>query len=150
MVAVRLIFSILGASLLMGCSTAPTEYPDCKIPAPMVEVGHPVSVPEMPIETRRIMDGDDVIGVEFDVPGIEGLTRVRIAAVTNEKVAEENALAIEARNAEVNALIECARYMGVWIQVHAEDLNDEKRAHFISNLWYQSLIALGVIAAVAL
>lgn len=115
----------------------------------MAEVGHPVSVPEMPVETRRIMDGDVVIGVEFDVPGIEGLTRVRVAAATNEKVAEENALALADRNDEVNALIECARFQNVWIRLHAEDLKDEKRAHFIDNLWHRGLIVLGV-AGVAL
>ena len=111
----------------------------------MAEVGHPLSVPEMPVPVSST-EGL----TSFDHEGIVRLTQVRVAAATNEKVAEQNAVALEARNDEVNELIECARYMGVWIQVHAEDLKDEKLAHFISNLWYRSLIALGVIAAVAL
>ena len=82
----------------------------------------------------------------FDHDGIVTLTLVRVAAATNEKVAEENALALAARNDEVNALIECARYQNVWIQVHAEDLKDEKREHFIDNLLHRGLIALGVVA----
>ena len=53
---------------------------------------------------------------------------------------------IEARNGEVNELIECARYMGVWIDVHAEDLNDEKREHWIDNLTHRAVSLLGLIA----
>ena len=111
----------------------------------MAEVGQPLSVPEMPAPVSSTEEQ-----TVFDHDGIVRLTQVRTAAAYNEKIAAENATALAARNDEVNELIECARYMGVWIQVHAEDLKDEKRAHFISNLWHQSLIALGVIAAVTL
>ena len=139
-----LIFWILGASLLMGCSSTPEKIPDCAIPAPMKEVGLPVSVPEMPQETSRTEDS-----ATFDIAGIVALTKIRIAAATNEKVAQESALALDARNDEVNALIECARYQNVWIQVHAEDLKDEKREHFIDNLIHRGGIAL-ILIAVAL
>ncbi len=137
----RLIFWILGASLLAGCSSAPTERPDCDIPAPMAEVGHPVSVPQMPVAVSR--EGENAT---FDNAGIVRLTQLRVAAETNKTVAEENALAIEARNVEVNELIECARYMGVWIDVHAEDLNDEKQDHFWDNVWHRGAILLMGVA----
>jgi hypothetical protein len=107
----------------------------------MAEVGHPVSVPEMPVPVSSEQDA-----TVFDHEGIVVLTQVRVAAVTNTTVAEENALAIEARNDEVNELIECSRYMGVWIDVHAEDLNDEKRDHMIDNMWHRAVIVLGLIA----
>ncbi len=109
----------------------------------MAEVGFPVEVPEMPVEVSR--QGGMAT---FDRAGIVRLTQLRLAAETNKTVAVENALAIESRNVEVNELIECARYMGVWIDVHAEDLNDEKRDHFIDNLWHRGVIVLGVLAAV--
>jgi hypothetical protein len=137
----RLIFWILGASLLMGCSSTPEKTPDCEIPAPMAEVGLPVIVPEMPLPVSSTE-----ASTIFDHDGIVTLTQVRISAVTNEKVAKESALALDARNQEVNALIECARYQNVWIQVHAEDLKDEKREHFIDNWLHRGLIALGLIA----
>ena len=136
------VFLILGASLT-ACSSAPEKRPDCQIPAPMVEVGHPLSVPEMPVEVSSTLES-----ATYDLEGLLQLDRVRKAGVTNQKVAEENALAIEARNGEVNELIECARYMGVWIDVHAEDLADEKKAHFIDNLWHRGVIVLGLIAVV--
>jgi len=133
-------FLILGVSLT-ACSSTPDPIPDCEIPAPMAEVGHAVSVPEMPAETRRFEQG-----AEFDLEGLLQLQRVHEAGKANFKVADENAAALEARNEEVNQLIECARYQNVWIQVHAEDLKDEKREHWIDNLTHQALIALGVIA----
>jgi len=102
-----------------------------------------VSVPEMPVPVSSEQDA-----TVFDHEGIATLTQVRVAAATNAKVAGENALALEARNEEVNALIECARYQNVWIQVHAEDLKDEKREHLIDNLLRDGLIALGVIVVI--
>ncbi len=108
----------------------------------MAEVGHPVSVPEMPVAVSSTEEA-----TVFDHDGIVQLTQVRVAAATNEKVGEENALALEARNVEVNALIECARYQNVWIQVHAEDLKDEKRDHFLDNLLHRGLMGLGILVA---
>lgn len=135
------IYWILGTSLLTACSSAPPDRPDCQIPAPMAEVGQPVSVPEMP---SPVSASEEM--ATFDKAGIVTLTQVRVAAATNKTVAQENAAAITARNIEVNELIECSRYMGVWIDVHAEDLNDEKRDHFIDNLWHRGVIVLGLIA----
>ncbi len=107
----------------------------------MAEVGHPLSVPQMPEAASSTLES-----ATYDLDGLLQLKRVNEAGKANFKVAEQNALAIEARNAEVNELIECARYMGVWIDVHAEDLNDEKRDHFIDNLWHRGVIVLGLIA----
>ena len=109
----------------------------------MAEVGHPLSVPQMPEAASSTQTT-----ATFDLDGLEQLDRVYKASGANYTIAEQNALAIEARNAEVNELIECARYMGVWIDVHAEDLNDEKKAHFIDNLWHRGVIVLGVVAAI--
>ena len=132
--AVHFVFHkrIIAVSLLIclfsACSSAPEKRPDCQIPAPMAEVGHPLSVPLMP-EAASSTETT----ATYDLDGLLQLDRVYKTGVANQKVAEGNALAIEARNDEVNELIECARYMGVWIDVHAEDLKDEKREHFIDN-----------------
>jgi hypothetical protein len=107
----------------------------------MAEVGQPVSVPEMPSPVSSQQDA-----TVFDHDGIVTLTQVRIAAVTNEKVARENALAIEARNEEVNQLIECARYSRIWMEVREDMLEQERKDHQIDNLWHRGIIALGLIA----
>ena len=109
----------------------------------MAEVGHPLSVPEMPVPVSSVEQA-----TVFDHDGIVRLTEIRVAAATNEKVGEENALALEARNDEVNELIECARYMKVWIDVHAEDLKEEKREHMIDNLKHWVIIGLGIALGV--
>ena len=137
-----LICLILGVSLSTACSTTPPITPNCDIPAPMAEVGQAVGVPEMPVEVSRTEEL-----TTFDRDGIAVLTQLRVSAAFNHKIANENALALEARNAEVTALIECARYQNVWIQVHAEDLKDEKREHWLDNLLHRGLIVLGLAAA---
>jgi len=111
----------------------------------MEEVGVAISVPEMPVATSMTSDS-----ATFDRAGVVTLTQVRIAAETNATVANENAAALEARNAEVNALIECARWQNVWIDVHAEDLNDEKREHFIDNWLHRGVIALMLVVGITL
>ena len=132
-----LIYWILGASLLTACSTTPTELPTCEIPGPSPEVGQPVSVPEMPVEASRTLDT-----ATFDRDGIVQLTQLRVAAVTNEAVAAENAAALTARNTEVNELIECARYAGIWMEVREESLEQERQDHLMDNLMRNGLILL--------
>ena len=105
-------------------------------------MAHGVSVPEMPIGVSRTEEL-----TTFDRDGIAVLTQLRVSAAFNHKIANENALALEARNAEVTALIECARYQNVWIQVHAEDLKDEQREHWLDNLLHRGLIVLGLAAS---
>jgi len=136
-----LIYWILGASLLTACSSQPLELPTCEIPAPMAEIGMPVSVPEMPIETSQTEHS-----ATFDRDGVIQLTMVRVAAETNKRVAEENAMAIEARNEEVNQLIECARYSRIWMEVREDMLEQERQDHFLDNLWHRGVIVLGAIA----
>ena len=136
-------FWILGASLLTACSSQPLELPTCEIPAPMAAVGHPISVPEMPVEVSR--DGGLT---SFDHEGIVRLTQVRVSAETNKTIAQENALAIEARNEEVNQLIECARYQKIWMEVREDMLEQERQNHMMDNLWHRGIIVVGVLAAV--
>lgn len=133
-------FLILGASLT-ACSTAPKPAPNCDVPAPMSEVGHALSVPEMPAPVS-----ETELTATYDLLGLLQFDRVRKAGEANAVIAEESALAIEARNFEVNALIECTYNMNLWIEFHAEDLADEKQDHFIDNLWHRGVIVLGLIA----
>ena len=135
-----LVFWILG--LLIGCASTPPQTPNCDIPAPMAEIGHALSAPQMPEAASSTKTT-----ATYDLDGLLQLDRVYKAGVANQTVANENALALEARNAEVTALIECARYQNVWIQVHAEDLKDEQRAHWLDNLLHRGLIVLGLAAA---
>ena len=135
------VFLIVG--ILIGCSSTPLELPTCEIPGPMAEVGYPITVPNMPTE-----QGATDTTATFDLEGLLQFDRVHEAGLTNAKIAKENALAIEARNEEVNQLIECARYSKIWMEVREDMLKQERKNHMFDNMWHRGLIALGVIGAV--
>ena len=137
------IFWILGVVLSTGCSSTPLELPTCDIPAPPAEVGQPVSVPEMPSAVSQTTDR-----ATFNRDGVVTITQVRVSAETNARVAAENAAALQARNDEVTALIECSKYQKIWMEVR-DMLAQERDDHRIDNIWHRALIALGVIAVVA-
>jgi len=72
------------------------------------------------------------VDATFDLNGLLQLDRVRIAGLANNTIAEENALALEARNDEVRSLIECTRFQNVWIELQGEDMKDQKRESTIA------------------
>ena len=133
-------FLILGVSLA-ACSTTPLELPSCEVPAPMADVAALQVVPEMPVETAMNEDG-----AFFDLEGLLQFQRLREASLSNKTVGDLNAAALQARNDEVNALIECVRYQNVWMEVREDMLEQERNAHQIDNLWHRGVIALGLIA----
>ena len=83
----------------------------------------------------------------FDLEGLLQFQRLREASASNKEVGDLNAAALQARNDQVNALIECVRYQNVWMEVREDMLDQERKAHQIDNLWHRGLIALGVAAA---
>ncbi len=99
------------------------------------------SVPEMPQEVSSTE-----ATATFDLEGLLQFERLRKASESNKTVGDLNAAALQARNDEVNALIECVRHQNVWMEVREDMLEQERSAHQIDNLWHRSLIALGVIA----
>jgi hypothetical protein len=99
------------------------------------------SVPEMPVEVSRTEDT-----ATFDFEGMLQFERLRKASLGNKMVGDLNAAALQARNDEVNALIECVRHQNVWMEVREDMLEQERNAHQIDNLWHRGVIALGLIA----
>lgn len=84
----------------------------------------------------------------FDLEGMLQFDRLRKASVSNKTVGDLNAAALQARNDEVNALIECVRTLNVWMVVREEQLVEQKQAHQIDNLWHRGIIILVGAAAV--
>lgn len=107
----------------------------------MADVAALQVVPEMPVETAMNEDG-----AFFDLEGLLQFQRLREASLSNKTVGDLNAAALQARNDEVNALIECVRYQNVWMEVREDMLEQERNAHQIDNLWHRGVIALGLIA----
>jgi len=131
---------MVGASLT-GCSSTPIELPTCDIPAPLAEVAKLQAVPDMPTAV-----GSTDTTATFDLEGVLQLDRVHKASESNKKVGDLNAAALEARNEEVNAFIECARYSTMWMEIREDMLEQERQDHKIDNMWHRGLIVLGAIA----
>ncbi len=126
---------------LIGCSsTPPLELPTCEIPAAPAVAQRPLALPELPLEVAATETT-----ATYDREGMLQWQRYRIASDTNTTIAQENALALEARNESVNALIECSEFSKHWMEIREEMLAAERRAHFIDNWFHRGLIALGLI-----
>ena len=129
--------SIIGVLIaLTACSTT-RELPDCEIPEAPDDAQRAVSLPELPQE----VSSTDTTAT-FDLDGMLQLKRYRIASDTNTEVANLNAEALEARNESVNALIECVRGQNVWMEIREDELEREKRDHFIDNWFHRGVIVL--------
>jgi hypothetical protein len=139
---VRLWLVCLTLGSLTACSSTPLQLPTCEIPGPSPEVQSPLVLPDRPAPVGFT---DDT--VTFDIEGMESLTRYRIASDTNATIAEQNALALRARNEEVEALIECSRYSRMWMEIREDMLDAERRDHQIDNFFHRGLIALGVLVS---
>lgn len=129
------VFWIVG--LLIGCSSTPLELPVCQIPGPSPEIGMPLKSPEMPSAASSTAST-----ATFDLEGLLQLDRVRKASLSNETIARENALALEARNEEVTSLIECSKYQKIWMEVREDMLIQERRNHQFDNYWHRGIIIL--------
>lgn len=134
------LFLILGASLT-ACSSQPIQPPSCEVPEALGPIAALLSVPEMPSEVSSTE-----ATATFDLDGLLQFDRLREASVANKRIGDLNSAALEVRNQEVNALIECVRYQNVWMEVREDMLVQERDAHQIDNLWHRSLIVLGLIA----
>ena len=111
------------------------------MPAPLAELGELLSVPEMPVALSST-DATATFGLE----GITQLTRLRVVSMANKRVGDLNTAALQARNEEVNQLIECVRYQNIWMDVREDMLQQERQDHAIDNLWHRGIIVLGAIA----
>lgn len=133
------IFWILFASLTACSSTPGREYPTCEIPGPGQEVAHALEVPEMPSEVSETKTS-----ATYDIEGLLQLSRVYKTGITNAKVAEKNAEALELRNDEVRELIECTRFQNVWIEFQGEDLQDKTKELWMDGIFHW--VVVGVVA----
>lgn len=129
-------FLIVGA-LTAGCSSTPVELPDCQIPASTEAAQAALDLPALPGE----VSSTDTTAT-FDVAGMQQLKRYRIASEANKTIADENALALDARNRSVEALLECSRNQRQFAVIREELLQQERKDRFIDNLWHRGLIVV--------
>jgi hypothetical protein len=90
--------------------------------------------------------GDDD-SVTFDSAGFAALVRYSIVAGGNYEVGQANAQALEAQAQAYNELSECSKLAHQFAQVREEQLERERRDHFVDNWFHRGLIALGILVA---
>ncbi len=122
---------------LASCTTTKLELPTCDIPEPLSEVQALLDVPAMPVEIERTETA-----ATYDLQGVLQLDRVFKTAESNKVIGDLNTAALSARNEEVNAFIECARYSKMWMEVREDMLEQERRDHTIDNLFHRGILVL--------
>lgn len=65
----------------------------------------------------------------------------------NYTIAQDNAKALDAQSAAYNQLIEVGKLQRQFAQIRDEQLQRERRDHFIDNWFHRGLIALGILVA---
>lgn len=85
--------------------------------------------------------------VTFDREGFEQLVRYTLVAGGNYEVAQANAAALESQSAAYNELSECSKLAHQFGMVREEQLEQERRDHFIDNWFHRGLIALGILVS---
>lgn len=135
-----MIFLVLGS--LSGCVSSPVELPTCEVTETSVEIQHPLRLPEIP-SPHSVSDNY----VTFLPHEFAQLTEYVTVAGGNQTIAQENAAALETQSEAYNTLIDCSRTAHQFGQVREEQLERERRDHFMDNWFHRGLIALGILVA---
>jgi hypothetical protein len=83
--------------------------------------------------------------VTFTKDGFQSLLEYSVIAGGNYEIALANAEAAEALSGAYNYLIEAGKLQHQFAQVRDEQLQRERRDHFIDNWFHRGLIALGIL-----
>jgi len=127
---------------LSGCASSPVEIPDWDLTPATVEVQQPIGLPELPSPASST---DET--VTFTREGFQRLLEYSVVAGGNYEVATENADSLESLSRAYNHLIEAGKLQQQFTQVREEQLQQERRDHFIDNWFHRGLIALGILVA---
>jgi hypothetical protein len=84
--------------------------------------------------------------VTFDHAGFQVILDVVDVADGNYTIAEENGKASAAQAAAYNQLVEAGKLQRQFAQIREQQLDRERRDHFVDNWFHRGLIALGLLA----
>ena len=126
---------------LNACASNRLEIPDCEVPAAEVDIQEPVRLPQI---------ADPVIKVDsatYSKEDFAALTRYIVAAGGLYDVSAANYGALVAQSEAYNELRDCSEFQRKFSEVREEQLEQERRDHFI-DVWFRNgIIALGLIGA---
>ena len=127
---------------LSGCVSSPVELPTCEVEHTTTKIQQPLSLPELPSPESSTADT-----VTFSKDSFRALVDYSIVAGGNYDIAVANAAALDTQSEAYNELAECSRLAHQFGQVREEQLERERRDHFVDNWFHRGLIALGILVA---
>jgi hypothetical protein len=102
---------------------------------------------QRPLERPDLPDPIDSTSetVTFDTDGFKTLLDIIDIGDGNYEIAQANADALNAQSSAYNALIDAGRLQEQFTQIREEQLQRERRDHFLDNWFHRGLIALGIL-----
>lgn len=127
---------------LSGCASNPVDLPDWDLTPATVEVQQPLRLPEMPSPVSSTKET-----VTFSKADFERLLAYATTSGGNYDVALDNAEALEGLSRAYNHLIEAGKLQNQFTQIREEQLQRERRDHFMDNWFHRGVIVLiGLVA----
>lgn len=125
---------------LSGCASNPVDLPDWDLAPAIEEFQHQRRLPEIPAPASSTEDT-----VTFTKDDFARLTAYIIVAGGNYDVAAANELALSAQIRAYNMLIEAGKMQNQFTQIRDEQLERERRDHFMDNWLHRGVIVLGLL-----
>lgn len=127
---------------LSGCASSPVDIPEWDLTPVETSAQQPLSRPELPSPVSSTEDT-----VTFSKDALVVLLDIVDISDGNYTIAQENAAALDAMGMAYNQLIEVGKLQRSFTQIRQEQLERERRDHFIDNWFYRGVIALGILVA---
>ena len=134
-----MIFCLIGS--LAGCASDPVQIPTWGDLEPAkTEVQRPLERPDLPDPIDSTSET-----VTFSRDGMATLLDIIDIADGNYEIAQSNAEALVLQSQAYNSLIEAGKLQEQFTHIREEQLQRERRDHFLDNWFHRGLIALGVL-----
>lgn len=127
---------------LSACASQTLQIPDCEVKAAEISVQKPLPLPEL--SDPDVSRGTAV----FTQEQFAALTRYLVVSGGNYDIAQANAEALAAQSEAFNEMRDCSEFQRKFSEVREEQLEQERRDHFI-DVWFRNgIIAIGILGAV--
>jgi len=131
---ITIVVSYLALISLSACANGGVEIPDCEVKEAVVDIQQPLKLPELPEDPKDIT--------------LDTLVRYIVVSGGNYDIAADNAGALVVQSEAYNNLRDCSEFQRKFSEIREEQLEQERKDHFIDNLWHRGLIVLiGVAVA---
>ena len=127
---------------LSGCASSLVEIPEWDLTPVESTAQQPLRLPEFPAPESTTEDA-----VVFTMGQFAVIVDYMTVSGGNYVIAQENAAAADAMGQAYNQLIEVGKLQRSFTQIRQEQLEREKRDHFIDNWFHRGTIVLISLAA---